>query len=573
MNGTEQLSLEDVTFLRAIRDINESPDRYASTERGETPATVTAITEATTLSEEDVRYRLDHPRLGRSELLTVYEARPEADDSARRTSVELTEAGERKIAAADDRSESGVTSDQREDNTRTQFDEMQEWEPAGAENDDPPTSQGIVARDAANATGFGAEPRVAPRAARFDRQPENADSTQTEERDDNRLAALESRIEELEAEQAESDGENRAKNDDADPERVDDLASEVASLRETTDRLAGRLDDAIEELNAIQASEYGAIDEKRERQFETAVKSMVAFHQLATKVLDVRVENYEPAAGRADTERVAITRERISDALGIGTQDTSDDLSLNSGSDWPDPEEAAKGGRVFGGGEDDADGTETVDDLQPESNAPDTGVYPPIGGNQDAEDEEEESVAAAERTEADVESEAPETGLYPLIGEDRETESESESTEEDGDTDTAASETGLYPPIGERDDSDEEDVDDEPDGALPASMRPGSDDAGISETASQEGHVIDAIRSTDEEPADDPAEPRLDIDDDQWTAVRTAIYEARAAADDPYPAGEAYARIVDEGQVEDDTVAAIDRSSVDADPAIDDRDD
>ena len=93
MNGTEQLGLKDITFLRAIRDINGSPERYASTEQGVSSATVAAITAATTLSEEEVTHRLDHPELGRSDLVKVYEAEPSGDGSAGLDSAELTEAG------------------------------------------------------------------------------------------------------------------------------------------------------------------------------------------------------------------------------------------------------------------------------------------------------------------------------------------------------------------------------------------------------------------------------------------------------------------------------------------------
>ncbi|MFW5934985.1 MAG: hypothetical protein ACOCQL_03960, partial [Halolamina sp.] len=137
------------------------------------------------------------------------------------------------------------------------------------------------------------------------------DASSTTEDESDRLAALEARIDQLEADRDDRAGDPR-------DGRVDDLAEEVAALREITDRLESTLADALEELDAIRQSEYGAIDEKRERQFETAVKSMVAFHQVATEVLDVRVENYEPAAGHADAERVEATREHIADALGVG---------------------------------------------------------------------------------------------------------------------------------------------------------------------------------------------------------------------------------------------------------------
>ncbi|MBP1987328.1 hypothetical protein [Halolamina salifodinae] len=561
MNGTEQLSLKDMTFLRAIRDINGSPERYASTAQGETPATATAITAATSLSEQEVTYRLEHPRLGQSGLVTVYEAGTAGDDSASLTSAELTEAGVRAIAAADDRTDTDDGHSRRPDDDHEQIAEMQEWEPADIDDDGTSTTERTAAGAATAATQPGAEPPEASRKAAASRATAATESSPTDEPDGDRLAALESRIEALEAAQTGSEQET---SEAAEPERVDDIASEVASLRESTDRLASRLDDALDELDAIKESEYGALAEKRERQFETAVKSMVAFHQLATEVLDVRVENYEPEAGRADPERVAVTRNRIGDALGVGKQRGGADITLERDeTDWPDPEEAARGEQVFG-----EDETNELD-PEPESAAPDTGVYPPIAGD---DDDGPETAATEEASEADPESDAPDTGVYPPIGGNREEDEEAEPTEaetKEGGADSGVPDTGVYPPIGG--DQDEEPEDD-PEGSLPASIRPGNDDdGGISETAAEESHVVDPIRSTDHHRAG----PRLDIDAELQGTVRTAITEVRAAADDPYPAGEAYARIIGEAPVGDGPAAASDRSATGAaaDVALDDDDD
>ncbi|WP_435115998.1 hypothetical protein [Halolamina sp. C58] len=209
-----------------------------------------------------------------------------------------------------------------------------------------------------------------------------------EERD--RIAELEARIERLE--DRTTDADDAPEPESTADDRVDELAEEVAALRETTDRLAATLSEALDELDAIRESEYGALDEKREQQFETAVKSMVAFHQLATEVLDVRVENYEPAAGHADAERVETTRERIVDALDVGENDGGTGPMLEaSDEEWPDPEEAAREGRVFSGG----------DDPETTSDAPESGVYPPVGDD-DAETEESGSLPESVRADADI---------------------------------------------------------------------------------------------------------------------------------------------------------------------------
>ncbi|GAB7093641.1 hypothetical protein JCM30237_07930 [Halolamina litorea] len=618
MNGNEDLSLKDVTFLRAIRDINGSPERFASTEQGVTPATVTAITEATTLDEEEVAYRLDHPRLGRSGLVKVYEAGPPGHDSASLNSAELTKSGERAIADA----EAGDAVDagsQRPGEGQSEFDEMQQWEPAEVENggntaatESPPAVDGGTA-----SVGAATKPRTerptpprteSPSGPPAESQPRadstaepqsaaESESTPTTEEEDDRLAALEARIERLEDERttdsaAETAPTPGATTPDAasDEGRVDDLAEEVSALRETTDRLESTLDEALDELDAMKEAEYGALDEKREQQFETAVKSMVAFHQLASDVLDVRVENYEPSAGRADPERVEITRNRIADALGVGKSGGGDSGGIGlGGEEWPDPEEAAKGGRVFSG--DDGGDADDADEPEPESDAPETGVYPPLGGDHD-EDAGSPREAADESEDAEAEeSEASDSGIYPPIGgggdrDDGEGTEEADDTSEDGPGSDAPA-TGIYPPIGEDRDADTEgadadgstttDGDDGASGVLPESMRPDTEETGsITETAAEEGHVVDPIRHTD----DGGATPRLDTDPEAARSVRRAITDDVDGADtwllpdvdastalavrdaiasfdaadgeasvdgDGFPVGEAYARIAREG--------------------------
>jgi len=52
------LSVRDIKFLRAIRDINANPGAYEDTDKGAVPANKTAISKATDLGKKEVGYRL-----------------------------------------------------------------------------------------------------------------------------------------------------------------------------------------------------------------------------------------------------------------------------------------------------------------------------------------------------------------------------------------------------------------------------------------------------------------------------------------------------------------------------------
>ncbi|QCP89417.1 hypothetical protein [Haloarcula marismortui] len=54
-----ELSIEDIEFLTIVRDVSDNPDEYDGTELGEAPATVTVITDNTSLSKSQVKYRLN----------------------------------------------------------------------------------------------------------------------------------------------------------------------------------------------------------------------------------------------------------------------------------------------------------------------------------------------------------------------------------------------------------------------------------------------------------------------------------------------------------------------------------
>jgi len=57
--STPDLGLKDIRFLKAVSDINESPDKYPATENGKAPATKTAIKKASSLNNEAVKYRFE----------------------------------------------------------------------------------------------------------------------------------------------------------------------------------------------------------------------------------------------------------------------------------------------------------------------------------------------------------------------------------------------------------------------------------------------------------------------------------------------------------------------------------
>jgi hypothetical protein len=96
------LSLEDVEFLRTVREINANPEGFENTDEGEMPATTSAIRTGSRLDREQVKYRAK-PSDTLDGLVTVHEA--EFDPDSRMfgpKSVELTERGEEVLASYED---------------------------------------------------------------------------------------------------------------------------------------------------------------------------------------------------------------------------------------------------------------------------------------------------------------------------------------------------------------------------------------------------------------------------------------------------------------------------------------
>jgi len=99
-SGRTELSIEDVRFLRAVRDISADPDDYPRTGQGVTPATVSAIREVTNLSRSQLNYRMGvgANQRGFEEMgLVVTHDPPMTDTGYGKRSVELTERGERRL--------------------------------------------------------------------------------------------------------------------------------------------------------------------------------------------------------------------------------------------------------------------------------------------------------------------------------------------------------------------------------------------------------------------------------------------------------------------------------------------
>lgn len=99
------LSLKDIRFLRAVRDINSDPSNYEETDPGKTAANITAVTRATSLSKDEVDYRMtpgpNKKGFGTDQmgLIRIHEAQIEGGTFGPK-SAELTEKGEKMLSNA-----------------------------------------------------------------------------------------------------------------------------------------------------------------------------------------------------------------------------------------------------------------------------------------------------------------------------------------------------------------------------------------------------------------------------------------------------------------------------------------
>lgn len=58
MTQASDLSLADIEFLQAVRNINKNPEKYPETDRSEVPANTASIKRATGLTSDQVSYRM-----------------------------------------------------------------------------------------------------------------------------------------------------------------------------------------------------------------------------------------------------------------------------------------------------------------------------------------------------------------------------------------------------------------------------------------------------------------------------------------------------------------------------------
>jgi len=76
IDSISDLTLKDIKFLTAVRDINANPEQYPGTEGGVAAANTTSLRQGTSLSKGEIRHRLDDKSDiadGDLGLLTIYD--------------------------------------------------------------------------------------------------------------------------------------------------------------------------------------------------------------------------------------------------------------------------------------------------------------------------------------------------------------------------------------------------------------------------------------------------------------------------------------------------------------------
>jgi len=97
IDSISDLTLKDIKFLTAVRDINANPEQYPGTEGGVAAANTTSLRQGTSLSKGEIRHRLDDKSDIADEdlgLLTIHDP-PQTKQGYGPKSVELTSWGNR----------------------------------------------------------------------------------------------------------------------------------------------------------------------------------------------------------------------------------------------------------------------------------------------------------------------------------------------------------------------------------------------------------------------------------------------------------------------------------------------
>ena len=97
IDSISDLTLKDIKFLTAVRDINANPEQYPGTEGGVAAANTTSLRQGTSLSKGEIRHRLDDKSDIADEdlgLLTIHDP-PQTEQGYGPKSVELTQWGNR----------------------------------------------------------------------------------------------------------------------------------------------------------------------------------------------------------------------------------------------------------------------------------------------------------------------------------------------------------------------------------------------------------------------------------------------------------------------------------------------
>lgn len=110
MTVIKNLKLNDIKFLRAVEELNNNPEEYKHTDKGEAPANTTSIRTNTDMTSDEVKYRMGGNQNSRGfeikteerpKLIISHSAKP-TDKGFEPRSVELTDKGQETLKEAEE---------------------------------------------------------------------------------------------------------------------------------------------------------------------------------------------------------------------------------------------------------------------------------------------------------------------------------------------------------------------------------------------------------------------------------------------------------------------------------------